>query len=295
MRVVYYTSGITGSGRVVRGIAIANAFARKNIPCTFTILHSSRFGFLADGFANQIEIPLEDERAHSAEKYESSSLYRTLAELDPDVLIVDLVWFTLHNFIRSLRCKKIFLLTQIADKRFFSINVSDGPLVFEPVRFDLLVQAEPLPVDIGARIINPIILRNRDEILPRERAIDGLGLDPAGDVSNCLFAYNGEPGEYTFIKNKYAYLEEAGYRMLYSTNYAGRGHFPIVDYFNAFDFIVSGVGYNAFWEIVYFDKEAAFEPVKRRFEDQSWRVRECQEYYFDANGADQLADMIMKL
>lgn len=130
MKIVYYTSGVTGSGRVVRGIAIANAFRRKSVPCEFTILHSSRFGFLAEGFADQMEIPLEDERAHSSEHYESSAVFRELVRLDPDILIVDLVWFTLQSFINGLHCKKLFLLTQIADDRFFSIDLSDGKLVF---------------------------------------------------------------------------------------------------------------------------------------------------------------------
>lgn len=152
-----------------------------------------------------------------------------------------------------------------------------------------------MPVDIGARQINPIILRNRDEILPRKRALETLGIGQESGVPNCLFAYNGKPGEYETIRRKYSHMEEAGYRMLFSTNYAGRGHFPIVDYFNAFDFIISGAGYNAFWEIVYFDKEAAFEPVARTFENQWWRVRECQEYYLDVNGADQLVELIMGL
>ncbi len=295
MKIVYYTSGVTGSGRVVRGIAIANALRRRNIQCTFTILHNSRFGFLADGFTDQVEIPIENERTHSVDGYQSSALFRELTRLDPDILIVDLVWFTLHNFIGGLRCKKLFLLTQIADERFFSIKLTDGALHFEPDRFDLMVQAEPLPVDIGARRIHPILLRNRDEILPVETALDRLKLGRGDGIQNCLFAYNGEPGELEVIKKKYAYLKDAGYRMLYSTNYAGPGYFPIVDYFNAFDFIISGAGYNSFWEIIYFNKEAAFEPVPRTFEDQSWRVRECQEYYFDVNGADQLVDLILTM
>jgi hypothetical protein len=115
MKIVYYTSGVTGSGRVVRGIAIANAFRRRNIQCTFTILHSSRFGFLADGFADQVEIPLEDERAHSVDGYQSSALFRELTRLDPDILIVDLLWFTLITLSVGSGAKSSSL-TQIADE-----------------------------------------------------------------------------------------------------------------------------------------------------------------------------------
>lgn len=291
MKVLYYTSGITGSGRVVRGISIAAAFRRAGVMCDFTILHSSRFGFLADGHARHIEIPIEDDMAHTRENFETSVLYKRLLECDPDVLIVDLMWFPLYNFIRELRCTKIFLHTQIADRRFFTMESPDGTRVFTPAHFDLLLQAEPLPVDIGAKMINPIIIRNPDEILPSETALKKLGIENP-QRKTCLFAYNGEPGEYEFIRNKYSYLEDNGYRMLYSTNYAGKGYFPIVDYFNAFDFIISGAGYNQFWEIVYFDKEAVFEPSPRVFEDQSWRIQHSQGYYFTENGADQLVKII---
>lgn len=82
--------------------------------------------------------------------------------------------------------------------------------------------------------------------------------------------------------------------MIYSTNYHG-GLFPAADYFNAFDFIVCGAGYNQFWEAIFFNKEAVFEPTATIFEDQARRVRECQEYYFDVNGADQLVELIMGL
>ena len=71
--------------------------------------------------------------------------------------------------------------------------------------------------------------------------------------------------------------------------------FPEVDYFNAFDMIVCGGGYNQFWEAVYFNKEAIFCPLPLTFEDQARRIRECQEYYFEENGADQLVDIIVNM
>ncbi len=67
------------------------------------------------------------------------------------------------------------------------------------------------------------------------------------------------------------------------------------DYFNVLDFIICGDAYNRFREVIYFDKEAIFKPVPNQFEDQQRRVAECQEYYFEENGADQLVDIIMNL
>ena len=55
------------------------------------------------------------------------------------------------------------------------------------------------------------------------------------------------------MKKTYSYLEDEGYQMVYSTNYKG-GLFPAVDYFNAFEMLICGAGYNSFWEAVYFDR-----------------------------------------
>jgi hypothetical protein len=289
MKIVYYTSGVTGSGRVVTGIAIGNALTRKGMQQEFTILSSSPFATLAEDFHHQ-EIPIEDDNALSALNYQSSTLFHSLNALGTEVLIVDLLWFPLHHFIRELTCKKILICRQV-DDRFFSLPLHGGSLDFDRSRFDLVLATEPFDSIVPMERINPIIIRNRNEILPRPEALKRLALDETRP--NCLFAFNGHPDDFNRVKKKYSYLEDV-YRMVYSTNYHG-GLFPAADYFNAFDFMVCGAGYNQFWEAIFFDKEAVFEPTETVFEDQERRVRECQEHYFDENGADQLVELILKL
>ena len=290
MKICYYTSGVTGSGRVVTGISVGNAFRRKGAACEYTILHSSRFGFLA-GDIPQKEIPIENESILSRQNYASSALYAALMEIKPDVLLVDLLWFPLYHFIHELTCKKILLCRQVHD-RFFSIPLPDGPISFRPGDFDMVLATEPFTSSVKMDSINPIVIRNRDEILPKEKAMGKLGLDDGR--TTCLFSYNGHPGDFERVKKKYSYLDDL-HQVVYSTNYKDGGLFPVVDYFNAFDLVVCGAGYNQFWEIIYFDKEAVLEPTSAVFVDGERRVRECQEYYFDENGADQLADIIMKM
>ncbi len=109
MRVVFYTSGTTGSGRLVRGIAVGNAIRRAGLDWDFTILSMSPFAHLADSFGHRhIEIPPETEDRLSRDNYTGSELYENLVSLNPDVLIVDLVWFSLYHFIRELPCRKIY-------------------------------------------------------------------------------------------------------------------------------------------------------------------------------------------
>jgi len=178
------------------------------------------------------------------------------------------------------------------DESFFTIPLGDKTLSFRPKDYHLALSVEPFETGLPLRRINPIVIRNRDEILSRKDALAKLGLTEDGN--HCLFAFNGKPGEFEETKKMYSYLEDEGHRMVYSTNYQG-GLFPAVDYFDAFEMVICGAGYSAFWEAVYFRKEAIFVPQPRRFENQAWRVAECQDYKFRRNGADELVELILGL
>jgi hypothetical protein len=234
------------------------------------------------------EVPFEDEWRLSRRDFSSSALYTTILALRPDVLIVDMFWFPLSHFIRGLQCRKIFLCRQVADG-FFSVRTAEETLKFNPEDYDLALATEPFPCNAPLTRIDPLVIRNRYEIMSREDAERALHL--GGSAPRCLFAFNGKPGELARAKENYANLAGEGYEIVYSTNYEG-GIFPAVDYFNAFDLLVCGAGYNSFWEAVYFGKPAVFVPQQRRFEDQARRVEECRGYVFERNGADGLVNLL---
>ncbi|MBA7694803.1 hypothetical protein ES703_103416 [subsurface metagenome] len=292
VKIIYYTSGVTGSGRVVRGISIGNALSRKCARVDFTILSSSPFAHLADHFGfTHHEIPVEDEDKLTKTAYHDSELFQTLISLNSDLLLVDLLWFPVYYLIEKLTCKKIFLWQRM-DERFFTISLQDGTISFNPKPYDLVLAIEPFKDSGPDRQINPLIIRNRDEVLTRQQAIKELKLDE--NQQNCLLAYNGHPGDFDRVKKRYSYLSDVGYRMVTTTNYK-EGLFPVVDYFNAFDLIICGASYNSFWEVIYFDKEAIFVPTRTRFVSCERLIREYREYSFDENGADQLVDIMLNL
>ncbi len=298
MRVVYYTSAKTGSGHIVLGLSVYNGLKRAGEDFSFSILTSAAFTDLAERIGVSVRrIPGENEHHLSRSNYKTSALYRTLLDLKPDVLIVDLSWFTLYQFIDELECKKIFLCRQIEDAAFI-IPLPEGPLRFEPDHYDRVFAIEPFESSLKMERLNPLIIRNRDEILPREAALHALGGGESEKEKEgsklCLFAFNGKPGEFEEKRKTYAYLEDEGYTIFYTSNFHG-GLFPAVDYFNAVDLLICGAGYNAFWEAVYFKKDAIFVPVRRRFENQRLRVETCAEFEFTENGADQLAREIFSM
>jgi hypothetical protein len=293
LKIIYYTSGTTGAGRVVRGIAIGNAFKRKKVNIEYTIVSSSSFGHLIDrADFSHIDIRPEAEDILAEGAYLDSDIYSTLNDLKPDVLLVDLLWFPLHYFIDEIKCGKIFLCRQV-DYRFFSIRHKNKIVEFNPKSYDRLLAIEPFRDRLfQMKEINPIIIRNHDEILPRNEALSELGLNDS--AKTFLLSHNGVAGEFEHFKKKYRHLEKKGYKGVYSTNYA-EGIFPTVDYFNAFNMIICGAGYNSFWEVRFFKKDAIIIPTYRTFESGEIRMKECKNFEFRENGADQLVEIAMNL
>jgi len=288
LNIVYYTSGTTGVGRIVRGIAIGNALKRNKINCNFSILSSSNFS-ISDGEFQHVRIPPEALENLNRKNFKTSHVYNTLQTLRPHILLVDLLWFPLHFFIEELHCVKIFLCRQV-DKHFFTIPTKQGSLRFTKENYDQLLAIEPFSPFMEMSFINPIVIRNHNEILTRTQALKDLGA--AVNKPVCCIAYSGHPGDFERVKRDYSYLEDE-YTVIYTSTYH-QGIFPIVDFFNAIDFLVCGAGYNAFWEARFFHKQGVLIPTQTRFESQKLRMESCINFSFSENGADQLVRILMK-
>ncbi len=294
MRVLYYTGGTTGSGHLVRGLTLANAFRRAGAPVDFSILSvNTEYGRFAEIFeVPLVQIPPEDETALGPDRYRGSALYRAIEAAAPDVLVVDIHWFALDSFIRELPCRKVILIRRI-DPRYFRFRVADRELAFRPGDWDLVLRTEPgFDLPFPSESVEPLVLRSRDEILTAADARADLGLGPEDRA--CLFAFSGGVGKGAESWSSFSYLEDEGWKVIRSDNREG-GLFPAVDWYNAFDLVVCGAGYNAFWEARYFRKEAFFVPCETRFEDPVGRIALCSDYDFEENGADQAVRRILAL
>lgn len=289
LNIVYYSSSLRGVGRLANGIAIGNALERNDVRCRFTIIHTSPFGRLADDF-HTIKVPLETEQELSRSTYGTSILYKTISGLKPDILLVNHQWFMIHNFIDEFKCKKIYLADYVYDSH-FKVPTPDGELEFNPFHYDRVIAIEPFTSRVPMDTINPLIMRNRDEIFSREKALHILRL--SGERPVALYSFSGNPEDYDTYLDKYAHLEHE-YDVVRTSTYKNM-LFPVVDYFNAFDYIVCGAGYHHIWEAVFFRKKAVFETAPMRFGDQSVRIEASRNFSFDVNGADQLVEIIQNL
>jgi hypothetical protein len=283
---------LTGSGHIVKGLSVANAFKRAGTNYEFQLLSvETPFADLAKRQGIDVRtVPAEDDAALGPAQWRDSELYKAIDTFKPDLLIIDLFWFALDSFIRELPCRKAILIRQV-DPRFFRIRVKARELSFRPSDYDLVAAIEPeFELPFPSVRLEPLVMRNHDEIMDTEAARDDLGIAPGERA--CFFGFNGVEGEGAEVWKSFDYLEAEGWKVIRSDNRQG-GLFPAIDWYNAFDMVVVGAGYNAFWEARYFGKEAFFAPFLRNFEDQYHRVRVNSEYVPKENGADQLVRRLM--
>ncbi len=290
MRIAYYTSGISGWGHLVQGVSIARALARAGVRAEYRMFTSGAVPPFLSADTACVRLPAEGKEELSGGRHGTSALFRAFKDFAPDVLLVDLHWFMIHFLASDLRCRKIFLCREVHPS-FFTIALRSGTISFRPGDYDLALATEPFGHPFPMEEINPVVLRNPDEILSRREACRRLDLDPAD--RHCFFTFKENPREELAVRKTYAYLgEEGGYRMVYAADYEN-GLFPAADYFNACDLLVTGAGYNSFWEARHFRKDAIFIPMPRNFENTYRRVAELSDYEFDGNGADQLVRRMM--
>ena len=293
MKIVYYTSGISGLGRLVHGIALYNAFHRRGLSdFSFKIIHSApeKQSRVLDrtGISHQHvppEIPGSDD----------SPLLSVLRKLSPDITIVDRMWMSVQDLRDRIPGKVVFITSRVNEDFFYIEN--NAYRKFQPQLYDAVLTSEPFHFPFAHTEINPLIIRTHDEILPESAAREALikcmkHYDQKKPI--CFIGVNYAPGFLKKFKELYSYLEEM-YNVVYSTNMDGGGIFPIADYYNAIDYMVCSATYNFYWEARYFNKEAVFVPVPVLHCDQQARLDEAADFSFEENGADQLVDILLNL
>lgn len=291
MRILWISTLSTGSGHIMLAGTLQSALRRAGESHHLKVLHGTQFqhlGTLLDLHIEELAPEAEDVLLGRGRR--ESHLYREIDDFAPEVLIIEGAWFAVHDLIHDFDMPKIGLFLGMLPQ-FFSMELPDRVIHLDSAAYDRVFAIEPFDAPFPAERLDPMLLRNPDEILARDEAAARLDIEP--DRPTAYIALNGRPGEFDMLRKTYSYLEDQ-YQVVYSSNYEG-GIFPALDYYNAFDLIVCGAGYSQFWEAMRFEKEAVFVPQLRRFESQAWRVEHCQDYPVWGNGAEQLAGVISEL
>ncbi|MEZ5155380.1 MAG: glycosyltransferase [Solirubrobacterales bacterium] len=292
-RVLFATSNGTGLGHLNRAMAIARRLPDGYTSSFFTlsaaapVVASQRWD--VDYLASYRRPASGTDRAWNLRL--GAVLEQVMAEREPDIVVFDGVHpyralthlLSARNAPPSIWCRRPMWRAGSSTAPLRRAGAFDA--VLEPGELAAALDAGPtVELRRRARRLRPIVLLDRDELLPRRDAAAELGLDPdlrtalvtlgqGGEVdaavARSLEALTAVPGlQVAALRSSLASGLDvpAGVVRLEAT-------YPMSRYFAAFDMAVSAAGYNAFHELIAFAVPTLFVPMPRNTDDQAARAR----------------------
>ncbi|TVQ37305.1 MAG: hypothetical protein EA384_12560, partial [Spirochaetaceae bacterium] len=100
MKLVFVSSGKSGAGRFAVGCSLGTALRRAGVACDYTMVAAHEFTHFGEvlGFT-VVSIPFDHERELDSSAARESELYRTLVDLDPDIIVLQQAWYSLHHVV----------------------------------------------------------------------------------------------------------------------------------------------------------------------------------------------------
>jgi UDP:flavonoid glycosyltransferase YjiC (YdhE family) len=292
-RVLFMTSNGTGLGHLTRSMAVARRLAPGVEPLFLTLSAAAPVvreqGFLVE-YLGSYDTPGAGSHLEWGRRLRAR-LAGVLADARPAVLVFD----GAHPYPAALEAMAAVPgLTKVWSRRPLWRARRGRPILALAAAFDLVLEPGELAADDDAGLtvarrdeavrVDPIVLCDEFEVLPREEAERALGLEPGrlnvlvalgqgpqvdGAVRRCLARLGGEPGV------QVAALESSISSRLDvpDTVQLLRDTYPVSRYYRAFDFAISAAGYNAFHELIRFAVPTLFVPMPRELDDQAARAR----------------------
>jgi UDP-N-acetylglucosamine--N-acetylmuramyl-(pentapeptide) pyrophosphoryl-undecaprenol N-acetylglucosamine transferase len=302
-RIVNYAVNGIGAGHVMRLIAINRWLrrhaAQSNISTEIFFLTSSEAASLlfAEGFPT-FKLPSRTAIAESEiDEAGFLELVRPLvgdilSALNPDLLVVDTFpqgyFEELDPFLES--CPKAALVYRplkevVAGRKEFQNALSRYSLVLVPEYEPATEVLAPPAMSELVRYIGPIIVRERDEVFPRDEARRTLGIHREAFAIYISVGGGGDKNAERLLSECYETLVRipdvhlvigAGPlyrgRCFYGPRVTWLAHSPVVEYIAAFDVAVSAAGYNSFNELMHFGVPTVFLPQEKWADDQNARA-----------------------
>jgi len=293
IHVAYVTAGTVGVGDLMHGLALRQAVQRQGLAMRVTLVAPPLPFPALQRLDDLVTVPIDARTLLDAAMAPTTPLAEALRQLRPDVIVVGHFWAPLRHVVPSLvagvspRC---WLLLRKAPRHWlqgprsapFLASQFDRIFEMEPVGFDV-PRLEPWP---------PLVVANREELLDRPSARTALGLPNDGRQVTLVFQA-GNPGELGTLAE--GVKSVAGSGLVHRVDLRDAdAPMPMAPYLAAADVVVTGAGYNAFWEARWLGTMARtrFVPFARRIDDQAWRLARCAEVPMTDNGADLLAQAL---
>jgi len=302
-RVAFFTGGTVGAGHLARSVAIERALARAGSRAEYASF-GPRTSLRGGARPGHHALPIEPGELGDPARAKESALARALAAFAPDVLIVDLFWAPLRLLLPLPSCEAWLLVRRVPPV--WLVGPAGHPFLRE--QYARVIAIEPGAMDGSAAdadaahtvdAVDPIVMVNPEERRPAGALRDALGV--ARDESLHVVHQAGEPNEWSRLVSSaphrplHAFAPARDDAPALSAHPGVRLHdgdalFPLAAWLGDADTLLTGAGYNAYWESRWlgYDAKTTFVPLRRQIDDQSWRVRACASFAPRENGADTL-------
>ncbi|MGH2963656.1 MAG: glycosyltransferase [Solirubrobacterales bacterium] len=313
------TSNGTGLGHLTRTMAIARRLA-DGIEASFFTLSAAAPVVEAQGFPVTYMGSYDSSGAGSQLEWSRrlrARLAGLLDELRPAVLVFD----GAHPYPAAIHAMRdVQELTTVWSRRPMWQPGRLRPILALAAAFDLVLEPGELAADDDAGLtvarreeavlLDPIVLCDEDELLPRAEAERALGLEP-GRVNALVALGQGSEVDAAVARClarlaprsdvQVAALESSISNRLEVPDgvVVLRDRYPVSRHYRAFDFAISAAGYNAFHELIRFAVPTVFVPMRRELDDQAARARYAERAGLalacEGPGSERLEELIERI
>jgi hypothetical protein len=294
-RIAFFTGGTIGAGHFARGFAIERALARAGSRAEYATF-GPRTALRRAARAGHHAVSIEPADLAHPDRARESELARALAAFAPDVLIVDLFWAPLRLLLPLPRCEAWLLVRRAPPV--WLVGPEGHP--FQRDQYARVISIEPGAVDAPVTdAVDPVVAVNREERRPAGALREALGV--AREERLHVLHQAGEPHERSRLvagsphRPLHAFAPGRDDAPAVSAQPGVLLHdsdpfFPLAAWLGDADTLITGAGYNAYWEARWlgYDAKTTFVPLQRQIDDQSWRARACGSFVPRENGADTL-------
>ena len=274
----------------MRGIALGRALGRAGFAGEYRMFGPAPPAgvpdFAALPTAGWEELVIDASDLGSPEAARTTALARQLVAFAPDVLVVDMFCAPLRHILPIAGCEAWLLLRSMPDRWL------DGPAgaKFDPMQFARIIAIEPIASGAVTHVVDPVVVANPDECRPRGALRSRLGI--AAEQRLVAVTHAGLPGETKDLVP----AARAGEAVVTFDLRDPGAIFPLAEWIGDADEVHGFAGYNAYWEARWLGHAArtSFRAVRRRNDDQVWRLAKCDRYVMRANGADTIAGWLVR-
>lgn len=287
LHVAYVTAGSVGVGDLIHGLALRRAAERRGSKMRVSLVAPSLPFPAVQALPDFHPVAVDAAPLLDPATALDTPLGGILTALQPDVVVVGHFWAPVQHLVAPLGVEA-WLLVRKSPAQWLR---GHPKMPFPQGRFARILEMEPVGFDVdGIERWPPLVVANHDECLSRAEARRHFDIDDDHTPLTLIFQA-GEAGESAALPVS----TPAGGQMVRVDLRDPAAIFPMALALAGAEHVVTGAGYNAYWEARALGSFARthFVAFPRRLDDQQWRLDTCGDVDVRINGADLLAEALL--